>query len=123
MIKKIVAIALFVLSPIVLCAQTARTFTVQLSSDGKASMQVYLPENPNGKAVVGCPGGGYSGLAINHEGKDWVNFFNNKGIAYFILTYRMPNGDRTIPMTDAQMAIRTVRDSADVWNISRHAVG
>lgn len=123
MIKKIVAIALFVLSPIVLCAQTARTFTVQLSSDGKASMQVYLPENPNGKAVVGCPGGGYSGLAINHEGKDWVNFFNNKGIAYFILTYRMPNGNRTIPMTDAQAAIRTVRDSADAWNVSRHAVG
>ena len=123
MIKKIVAIALFVLSPIVVYAQTARTFTVQISSDGKASMQVYLPENPNGKAVVGCPGGGYSGLAIDKEGRDWVSFFNNQGITYCVLKYRMPKGDRTIPMSDAQNAIRLVRDSAAVWNISEHAVG
>lgn len=123
MIKKTLAIVAFLLCAAISNSQTARTFKVQISQDGKASMEVFLPENPNGKTVVGCPGGGYRGLAINHEGKDWVSFFNNQGIAYCILTYRMPEGDRTIPMADAQKAILTVRDSADVWNVSRHAVG
>ena len=107
----------------VVFAQTNRTFTFNITPDGKANMVVYLPDNPTGRAIVDCPGGGYSHLSMQNEGHDWASFFNKRGIAYFVLTYRMPNGDRNIPMSDARMAIRTVRDSADVWKINPRDVG
>ena len=36
------------------------------------SLTIYLPaaEQANGAAVVVCPGGGYSHLAVGHEGQD-----------------------------------------------------
>ena len=116
---------LIVLSAVVLTAQaqTARKFTVNITPDGQANMVAYLPENASGRAVVDCPGGGYSHLATQHEGHDWATYFNQQGIAYFVLTYRMPKGNRTIPMSDAQNAIRMVRDSATVWNINPRDVG
>lgn len=104
-------------------AQTARKLTVNLTPDGKANMQVFLPENLSGRAIVGCPGGGYSHLSMQNEGTDWVDYFNRQGITYCVLTYRMPKGDRTIPMSDAQNAIRTVRDSAEAWHVSPYDVG
>ena len=104
-------------------AQTARTFTVNITPDGQANMVAYLPSQPSGRAVVCCPGGGYSHLAVNHEGHQWAPWFNRQGIALFVLTYRLPGGDRTIPMGDAQQAIRTVRDSAAVWGINPYDVG
>ena len=104
-------------------SQTARKFTVNITPDGKANMVGYLPERPTGRAIVDCPGGGYSHLAVNHEGHDWAAYFNKQGIAFFVLTYRMPNGDRSVPMGDAQQAIRTVRDSAEVWSINPEDVG
>ena len=106
-----------------LLAQVARKFTVNITEDGKANMVAYLPEQPSGRAVVDCPGGGYSHLSMENEGHDWAKWFNEQGIAYFVLTYRMPNGDRTVPMGDAQKAIRIVRDSAQVWGINPGDVG
>ena len=104
-------------------AQTARKFTVNITADGKANMVAYLPDSPTGRAVVDCPGGGYSHLSMQNEGHDWAEYFNRQGIAFFVLTYRMPQGDRTIPMGDAQQAIRTVRDSSAVWGINPRDVG
>ncbi len=104
-------------------AQTARRITVNLTDDGKANIVGYLPTQPTGKAVVGCPGGGYSRLSLQNEGHDWADYFNRQGIAYFVLTYRMPDGDHTIPISDAKKSIRTVRDSADVWGINPYDVG
>jgi lysophospholipase L1-like esterase/predicted esterase len=62
-------------------------------------------------------------LAIESEGYDWASFFNAKGIAYFVLKYRMPHGDRTIPTGDAYHAMRTVRDSSAQWKINPNDVG
>ena len=104
-------------------AQTRRQITVNITPDGKANMVGYLPQNATGRAIVDCPGGGYSHLSMQNEGHDWAEWFNRQGIAYFVLTYRMPNGDRTIPMSDAQQAIRIVRDSAKVWGINPEDVG
>lgn len=104
-------------------AQTARKLTVNLSDDGKANMVGYLPETPTGRAIVDCPGGGYAHLALQHEGHDWAEYFNQQGIAYFVLTYRMPGGDRTIPVGDAERAMRTVRDSAEAWGVNPYDVG
>lgn len=111
------------LAPLALQAQAARQFTVNITDDGKANMVAYLPSNPNGRAVVDLPGGGYTHLATQHEGHDWAGYFNSQGIAFFVVTYRMPGGDRTIPVGDAQKAIRTVRDSAAVWGINPYDVG
>lgn len=104
-------------------AQTARKVTVNLTDDGKANMVGYLPEKPTGKAIVGCPGGGYTGLSMQNEGHDWAEYFNRQGIAYFVLTYRMPKGDRQLPISDAEKAMTTVRDSANVWDINPLDVG
>ena len=84
------------------------------------SLRVFLPapELATGRAVVACPGGGYSGLAVNHEGYDWAPYFNKQGIALIVLKYRMPKGDRTLPISDAEAAMKMVRDSADVWNLA-----
>ena len=89
------------------------------------SLRVFLPapELATGRAVVACPGGGYSGLAVNHEGYDWVPYFNKQGIALIVLKYRMPKGDRTLPISDAEAAMKMVRDSADVWNLNPNDIG
>ena len=81
------------------------------------------PELATGRAVVACPGGGYSGLAVNHEGYDWAPYFNKQGIALIVLKYRMPKGDRTLPISDAEAAMKMVRDSADVWNLNPNDIG
>ena len=104
-------------------AQTAKKVTVNITPDGKANMVGYLPAQPTGRAIVDCPGGGYQHLSMQNEGHDWAEWFNGQGIAFFVLTYRMPEGDRTIPLGDAQQAIRTVRDSAQVWGINPYDVG
>ena len=121
--RKCLFVAALLLLADVLTAQTRRQMTVNITPDGKANMVGYLPQNATGRAIVDCPGGGYSHLSMQNEGHDWAAWFNEQGIAYFVLTYRMPNGDRSIPMGDAQQAIRTVRDSAKVWNINPYDVG
>ena len=78
-------------------AQTARKFTLDLTDDGKAQMVCFLPETPSGKAIVGVPGGGYSMLSNTHEGYLASDWLNQQGIAYFVVNYRLPNGDRTLP--------------------------
>lgn len=42
------------------------------------SVRVFLPakEKATGRAVVACPGGGYLGLAYNHEGYGFAPFFS-----------------------------------------------
>ncbi len=90
-----------------------------------AKVTVYLPDKAKstGRAVVICPGGGYSHLAMNHEGHDWAAFFNNMGIAAVVLKYRMPNGNREVPVSDAEEAMKLVRRNASAWGINASDVG
>ena len=104
-------------------AQTARTFTLNLTDDGKAQMVCFLPQNPSGKAIVGVPGGGYSMLSNTHEGTQASGWLNQQGIAYFVVNYRLPEGDRTKPISDVEQGFRIVRDSAQLWGINPHDVG
>ncbi len=104
-------------------AQTARKFTIYLHADSSANVVCFLPQTPSGKAIVGVPGGGYSVLSNTHEGTMWSDWLNQRGIAYFVVNYRLPNGDRTLPMSDVQNTIRMVRDSALVWQVNPHDVG
>ena len=104
-------------------ARPARQFTLDLTPDGAAQMVVYLPQEPNGRAVVDCPGGGYAVLSNTHEGSAWAPFFNERGIAFMLVNYRIPHGDRTLPITDVETAMRIVRDSAAVWKLNPDDVG
>ena len=87
----------------------------------KAELTVYLPDakKATGRAIVCLPGGGYTHLAMDHEGHQ----FNNQGIALIVVKYRMPHGNREIPISDAEEAIRTVRRNAVDWHIDRKDVG
>lgn len=87
------------------------------------SITVYRPEKPNGMAVIMCPGGGYGRLAMNHEGHDMAAWFTTQGITYAVLKYRMPNGHNEVPLSDAEQAIRLVREHAKEWGINPRRVG
>lgn len=91
----------------------------------KPSIRVFLPEagRATGRAVVCCPGGGYSHLATGHEGYDWAPFFNERGIALVVLKYRMPHANADVPISDAREAMRVVREHAQEWNIDPKKVG
>ena len=120
--KKMMILALSLLA-LTMQAQTARKFTLDLTDDGKAQMVCFLPEKPSGKAIVGVPGGGYSVLSNSHEGYLASEWLNQQGIAYFVVNYQLPHGDRSKPIGDVEHGIRIVRDSAAVWGINPHDVG
>lgn len=90
-----------------------------------AKVEVYLPDKKmaTGRAVVCCPGGGYSHLAWEKEGTSWAPFFNGQGIALIVLKYRMPHGNYTVPQEDADEAIRQVRRHAEEWHVNVKDVG
>ena len=79
-------------------------------------------------AVIICAGGGYAELNIKREGYAIAEAFNKKGIAAYVLKYRLPD-DRTninkaiAPLQDAQQAIKIVKDSAEKWNIDPNKIG
>lgn len=81
-----------------------------------------------GTSVIICPGGGYWGMAIVHEGAQIAAWFNSIGITAFVLKYRLPDNsimvDKSIgPLQDAQEAVRLVRRHAKEWNINPSKIG
>jgi len=85
-------------------------------------------DKANGTGVIICPGGGYEGLWMVHEGSSVAERLNALGITAFILKYRMPD-DRTMvnksfgPLADAQRAIELVRQNAEKWKIKPDKIG
>lgn len=93
-------------------------------------LTIYLPseESNTGIGVVICPGGGYSGVAIDHEGHWMAQKFNEHGIATFVLKYRMPMAETSpnkeiVPLQDAQRALQIVREHADEWSLDIDKIG
>lgn len=86
---------------------------------GEPTLTVYPATEGNGMAIVACPGGGYGKLAMDHEGKDMAAWFNNQGITYAVLKYRMPNGHKEVPLSDARQAMRILRHRAGEWQLKR----
>jgi acetyl esterase/lipase len=89
----------------------------------RPSIAVYPASKPNGIAIIMCPGGGYARLAMNHEGHDLAAWMNTQGITYVVLKYRMPNGHSDVPLSDAEQAIRLVRQHAAEWKVDPNKVG
>jgi acetyl esterase/lipase len=78
----------------------------------------------NGSAVIVLPGGAYSGLSGNLEGREVADWFAVRGFRAFILSYRLPaNGyPLPIPLIDAQRAIQTVRGRARDYFIAPNRI-
>jgi len=92
----------------------------------KPSLTVYLPPagKANGTAVVVCPGGGYGGLANDHEGKQIAAYLNGLGVTAFVLQYRLgPRYRHPAPLQDVQRALRTVRARATEWQVDPKRLG
>jgi acetyl esterase/lipase len=99
--------------------------TDRVSNVSSPRMYVHLPQSkaqPTA-AVVICPGGGYSRLAMDHEGHQLAQWLCEQGVAGVVLKYRMPNGHHEVPLSDAQQALRLVRSHAKAWNIAPNKVG
>jgi acetyl esterase/lipase len=113
------------------------------------SLTVYLPEPTaaNGTAVIVCPGGAFHFLSIDMEGTDVARWLNARGVAAFVLRYRLiRTSDNFVdevgknfrdPETrsrlmaelypliraDGQQAVRVVRERAAGWGIAPDRIG
>ena len=90
----------------------------------------FLPkENATGVAVVIAPGGGHSVLCLGHEGYALAEWFQEHGIAAFVLKYRLARekgSTYTIQehaMADARRALRMVRSRAAEWGLKEDRIG
>jgi acetyl esterase/lipase len=85
---------------------------------------VYRADKGNGAAVVVCPGGGYSGLAMNHEGVQIADWLNAQAITAVVLKYRLgPKYNHPVELGDAQRAIRFVRAKGNELKVDPKRVG
>jgi len=91
----------------------------------KPSLAVYLPAaNPTHTGVVVCPGGAYMHLAMQKEGTDVAAWFNSRGVAAFVLTYRLaPRYSYPVPIDDGMRAMRYVRAHAADYGLDADHIG
>ncbi|NBR41747.1 MAG: alpha/beta hydrolase [Verrucomicrobia bacterium] len=91
------------------------------------SITLYPTPNPNGAAVIVCPGGGYWFLSTNNEGTGVCEWLNSIGVTAILLRYRTPTSDEALPydypLQDLQRALGLVRTHAKEWEIDPKRVG
>src|SRR5882672_8149966 len=101
------------------------------------TLTAYLPERSNatGACVIIAPGGAFVALAIDLEGNNVARWLQAKGIAAFVLKYRiMEKRQEGIPamnmdeagkygIADGIQALKVVRQHAAEWGISPDRVG
>lgn len=87
----------------------------------------YPADDPNGAAVVVCPGGGYNILAYSHEGREVCEWLNSLGVSAALLKYRVPRREgrpkHEAPLEDAQRAISMIRTHAEEWQVDPERIG
>ena len=69
-------------------------------------------------AVIVCPGGGYSILAADHEGRAVAEWLNSLGVSAFVLKYRLKEYGHPAPLRDVLRAVRLLRSDAPRWGIA-----
>lgn len=94
------------------------------SESDQPTLTYYPPVYLDGAAVVIAPGGGYSGVAVNHEGRQIADWFNALGVAAFVLRYRVgPRYRHPIELGDARRAVRAVRANAARFGVDPTRIG
>ena len=86
----------------------------------KPALTIYLPSKPQdtGTGIVVCPGGGYQHLAMDHEGHQVARWLTSRGIAAFIVKYRLgPTYHHPAMLQDVLRAIRVVRSRATEFRV------
>lgn len=108
---------------------THKDYIVRLGNVSKPTITVFKPpaDKDTGAAVVVCPGGGYSILAMNLEGTEVCEWLNSIGVTGVLLKYRVParkgEGRDAAPLQDVQRAIGMVRHRASEWKIDPKRIG
>lgn len=111
--------------------KTGKTFQPEVSKEFQVNkeytpyLEVFLPEKSkaNGKGVFIFPGGGYAMVAYGHEGTRWAPFFNEQGIAVFVLKYSLPKSDRSRTFNDVSSAMNIVKTNATNWGLNLSQIG
>jgi acetyl esterase/lipase len=90
----------------------------------KPALTVYPAVQPNGAAVLICPGGGYVNLAMDHEGRQVAEWFNSFGVTAFVLKYRLgPRYRHPAMIEDARRAMRMIRSRAKEFGVDPVRIG
>ncbi len=103
---------------------------IRVTNVHNPTLTVYLPApgTANGAAIIVAPGGGNSILAM-HEGYDIAEWLSSKGVAAFVLKYRLakeknsPYNLDVHPAMDGQRAVRLVRSRAAEWGVDPARIG
>jgi acetyl esterase/lipase len=102
---------------------------IRLGNVSKPTLTLYRPpkEKDTGAAVLVCPGGGYSILAMDLEGTEICEWFNSIGVTGALLKYRVParpgDDQHILPLQDAQRALGLVRFHAKEWDLDPKRIG
>ncbi len=102
-----------------------------VSNVHRPSITPYLPpkEKSTGAAVIIAPGGGHRELWADHEGHNIARWLSSRGVAAFVLKYRLAreaNSTYTVDdhaLADLQRAIRLTRSRAQEWGVNPSRVG
>jgi len=96
------------------------------AEEDKPMLTLYGSLDPasSGTAVIVAPGGSYTILAINHEGRQIANWLNSLGVTAFVLRYRLgPKYHYPVQLEDAQRAVRLVRARAKEFGVEPDRIG
>ncbi len=141
--KRILPAALAVVVAVFACvafcvdanAQDFQTFNVwpgvapgEKADAEKPTYEYWEPaEKTTDACLIVCPGGGYYGLAYDHEGDKIARYFTSKGVTTVVLRYRVPRREgipkHMAAWQDAQRCVRVVRSRADEWGINPDKIG
>ncbi len=96
------------------------------SDEDKPAIIPVLPDaaNNTGAAILVIPGGGFTLRATDHEGVLVSQWLRERGIASFILRYRIrPLYERKDWLADAQRALQYIRANAKQYRIAPNRIG
>lgn len=96
------------------------------SAEDKPSIYPFLPSaNQNtGAAVLICPGGAFTNRAVDHEGVLIAQWLKARGVAGFVLRYRIrPLYTPEDATLDGQRALRYLRAHAEEFRIDPNRIG
>jgi acetyl esterase/lipase len=90
------------------------------------TLTVFEPQGGSGigSAVIILPGGAYSLLAGNIEGRQVADWFAARGFRAFVLSYRLSSNGYIlpVPLLDARRAVQTVRARASDYKIDPNRI-